>query len=221
MRLGVDRVARLGERASAARGSLPLSSGRCSRRPTRSASVSSSASSQIAMQRSRISARVSSFDEGAAAGRDHPRRSLDQPGDHPALAVAEMRLAEALENLGDAEPRRRLDLAVGVDEGQAEPLRQPPPDGRLARAHQPDERDRLFRGFGRVAMQRGLYRARRAGAKGAPCVDNRASPPPAAAVRRSADLAADPPGAVHRLPALARLREQRSAARNDRAGRDE
>ena len=97
------------------------------------------------MQRSRISARVSSIDEGAAAGRDHPGRPLDQPGDHPALAVAEMGLAEPLENLGDAQARRRLDLRVGIDEGQAEPLRQPPADGRLARAHQPDERDRAFR----------------------------------------------------------------------------
>ena len=101
-------------------------------------------------------------------------------GDHPPLAVAEMRFAEPLENLGDAEPGRRLDLRVGVDEGKAEPLRQPPPDRRLARAHQPDERDRLFRGLGASGMRRGLYRARRAGAKGRPCATDqfRPDPPP-------------------------------------------
>ena len=107
MRLGIDRVARLGELAQQARGSLPASSGRWSRRATRSARVSTSASSQMAMQRSRISARVSLVHEGAAAGRDHLGRALDQPRDHPPLAVAEARLAEAVENLGDARGPRR------------------------------------------------------------------------------------------------------------------
>ena len=39
------------------------------------------------------------------------------------------------------QPAARLDLVVGVDERQAEALRQPPPDRGLAGAHQADEDD--------------------------------------------------------------------------------
>jgi len=46
-----------------------------------------------------------------------------------------MTFTEALENLGDGEARRRLDLVVGVAEGHAQPRGQPPADRRLAGAH--------------------------------------------------------------------------------------
>ena len=46
------------------------------------------------------------------------------------------------EDLGDGLARGFLDLAVGVDEGQVEPIGEPPADGGLARAHQADEHDR-------------------------------------------------------------------------------
>ena len=46
---------------------------------------------------------------------------------------------EIRDYLGDGEAVRRLDLMIGIDEGQAEPLRQPPPHGGLARAHHSDE----------------------------------------------------------------------------------
>ena len=81
-------------------------------------------------------------DEGAAAGRDHLGRAVDQPGDHAALPVAEMRLAEALEDIGDRHAGRRLDLLIGIDKGQPHPLRPaggrrsicPRPSGRSARS---------------------------------------------------------------------------------------
>ncbi len=109
----------------------------------------------MAVHRARISARVSGVHERPAAGRDHLRRPGDQPGQHAPLAVAEMGFAEPLENLGDADPGGLLDRLVGVDEGEAEPARQPPPDRRLARAHQADERDRLFMRAGRVRHEAG------------------------------------------------------------------
>ena len=40
------------------------------------------------------------IDEGAAAGGDDPDVALDQPGDQPPLAVAEIMLAIALEHFG-------------------------------------------------------------------------------------------------------------------------
>ena len=80
--------------------------------------------------------------ERAAAGRKHLGSLVEQAGDHLALAVAEIGLAEALENFGDRHPRAGLDLRVGVDERQAEPLRQTAADGGLAGAHHADQHDR-------------------------------------------------------------------------------
>jgi hypothetical protein len=51
-------------------------------------------------------------------------RIAEQARDHPALAVAEGLLAMHFENVGDAAAGGGLDLAVGIDEGQAEMLRQ-------------------------------------------------------------------------------------------------
>lgn len=79
--------------------------------------------------------------EGPAAGRDYPDLPVDQAGDQPPLAVAEILLAEALEDLGRRETGRILDGRVAVDEWQPEPPCQAPSDGRLAGAHQADEDD--------------------------------------------------------------------------------
>ena len=78
---------------------------------------------------------------GAAAGRKHLRAVFQQPRDDLALALAEIGLAVLGEDLADARACRHLDLAVGVDEGEVEPVRQPPAHGGLARAHQPDQHD--------------------------------------------------------------------------------
>ena len=67
------------------------------------------------------------------------RRTGQQAGDHPALAGAELGLAEALEELRDRAAGRALDLVVGVDERQAELERQPLADRALAGAHQAHE----------------------------------------------------------------------------------
>ena len=64
----------------------------------------------------------------AAAERDHgaaPGERLDRG----ALARAEARLALAREELRDAAPASRLDLAIEVDEGQPEPARERGADG--------------------------------------------------------------------------------------------
>jgi hypothetical protein len=73
---GIADRGQFGEHLS--RGSRPRSSGRVSRRPTRSASTATSASSQIAVACSRISAGLV-VHEGAAAGGDHLGRAVDQP----------------------------------------------------------------------------------------------------------------------------------------------
>ena len=85
--------------------------------------------------------------EGATARRDDSRTPVDQPRDHPPLAVPEMRLAEPLEYLPHAEPRRSLDLRIRVGERQAEPLREPAADRRLAGPRQAEEEDWLFPSF--------------------------------------------------------------------------
>ena len=63
------------------------------------------------------------IDEGPAAGRQHHRRAGYEARYHPPLAVSEMRLAVAGEDLGDGQAGRGLDLRVGVKERHAEPRR--------------------------------------------------------------------------------------------------
>ena len=82
------------------------------------------------------------IDIGTAARCDHPHVAFDQPRDQPPFAVAEVLLSVALENLGRRVSGCVLDRRIAVHEGDAEPLREPPPDGRLADAHQADEHDR-------------------------------------------------------------------------------
>jgi hypothetical protein len=60
--------------------------------------------------------------EGAAAGGQHVGRALQQARDHPALAVAEGRLAQLGEDLRDRAAGGDLHLGVGVAERQAERL---------------------------------------------------------------------------------------------------
>ena len=77
---------------------------------------------------------------GAAAGRQNMRRIfLKQPADHAALAGAELRLAELLEDLLDRAAGGRFDLVVGIAERQVQAGRQPTADAGLARPHQPDQ----------------------------------------------------------------------------------
>src|SRR3546814_8811787 len=82
--------------------------------------------------------------ERAAAGGDHLRFPVDQPGDDPPLAVAEMRLAELLEDFADGAARRRLYLVIGIEERQPEPYGQAAAKPGFARPHQheADERAR-------------------------------------------------------------------------------
>ena len=55
-------------------------------------------------------------DEGTAPGAEHDIGVAHQPGDHPGLAGAEIRLAMGGEDLGDAHAGGALDLFVAVDE---------------------------------------------------------------------------------------------------------
>ena len=80
--------------------------------------------------------------EGAAAGREHLLALVEQASDHLAFAVAEIGLAEALEDLRDGHARPGLDLGVGIDERQAQPLGEPASDRRLPSPHHADEDDR-------------------------------------------------------------------------------
>src|SRR3546814_8669137 len=82
-------------------------------------------------------------DEGAAAGREYHRLSGEQARDHAALAVAEMRLAEARENVRNRHAGGAPDLVVGVGEPNAHPRCEPAPDRRLAGPHQDRKSTRL------------------------------------------------------------------------------
>ena len=80
--------------------------------------------------------------EGAPTGGQHLRPAAQQPPNHFRLTVPEMRLAILGEDIGDRHARHLLDLLVGIDERQRQPVRQPPPDCRFAAAHQPDHHQR-------------------------------------------------------------------------------
>src|SRR5439155_15822432 len=65
-------------------------------------------------------------DVGAAAGRQHRCTAVKKPGNHLALAVAEIGLAVVGEYLRDGLTRRRLDLVIGIDERKLELFGKPP-----------------------------------------------------------------------------------------------
>ena len=82
--------------------------------------------------------------EGAAAGGHHRRLPLQQPGDHPPLAVPEIGLAVFLENILDGTAGGELDFVVGVDERHFQPGGEPLADIGFAGAHQADQDDELI-----------------------------------------------------------------------------
>ena len=78
----------------------------------------------------------------AAAERDHLRLSRRQRLERRFLLdLAERGLAPGLEDHGDRVAGPRLDLAVEVDEGPADPPRRLLADRRLAGPHEADQRD--------------------------------------------------------------------------------
>ena len=172
MRLGVERVAHGRERFEQGRRLAVLEQGPGvsagdSLRQSRDIGVEPDCDAFLEDQRPR--ARV---DEGAAAGRNHLGRAADQPGDHAPFAVSEARLAEPFEHLGDIMLGDPLDLLVGIDEGEAEALGQPPAHGRLAGPHQADQDDAAIAAGERTGhVRRGLYSGPGRGAKGAACAD--------------------------------------------------
>ena len=106
--LGVDRASGGGRgRRAPPRGSGACSSGRPGRSRTRSQSRSRSARIQTEVARALISARVRGSMKAPPPVASTPGRSAEQPRDHPPLAVAEGRLAEGGEDLGDRSCRRR------------------------------------------------------------------------------------------------------------------
>ncbi len=79
--------------------------------------------------------------EGAATECQDHRIAGQQAADHPALTVAERRLAITCEQFGDGAARGQLDLLVGVAKRQAQARGQAAPDRRLAGAHKADQYD--------------------------------------------------------------------------------
>ncbi len=80
--------------------------------------------------------------ERAAAGRQHQRAAIEQARDHLALALAEVRLAEPLEDLGNGQLGARLDLRVRIGERQAQLRRQPFADRGFSSPHHAHENNR-------------------------------------------------------------------------------
>src|SRR3546814_2460876 len=64
--------------------------------------------------------------ESAAACCNHLRLSVHQASDHPPLAIPEIRLPKALENISYAHACRQLDFFVSIDKRQAKPRSEPP-----------------------------------------------------------------------------------------------
>ena len=100
-------------------------------------------------------------EDGAAAERDDRRLAVAEHvvGDL-LLERAEAGLAARGEQLGDGRARARLDLVVEIDEPAPEPGGDRPPDGRLARAHEPGEREVPPEGVQRPGCHRSPIRAR-------------------------------------------------------------
>ncbi len=80
--------------------------------------------------------------ESAAAGGDHPGAAVEQPGDHPRLAIPEVRLAMDLENVRYRHAGGLLDFGIGIEKRKPQPRREPPSDGGFAGAHHAHQHDR-------------------------------------------------------------------------------
>ena len=121
---------------------------------TRRINTSNSALSQIETPFVLIASRVSGFMTAPAAGRQDLRAAIEQAGNHTGLAAAEIGLAMAGENVGNAHAGRLLDLGIGIDEWDGKPGGEPAADRRFADPHHTDQHDR-------TALQRGADRRRR------------------------------------------------------------
>src|SRR3546814_3041122 len=67
------------------------------------------------------------------------RLSVHQASDHPPLAIPEIRLPKALENISYAHACRQLDFFVSIDKRQAKPRSEPPSHSRFANTHHRSE----------------------------------------------------------------------------------
>ena len=97
--------------------------------------------------------------ERAAAGRQHQRSAVQKPRNHLALALAEISLAEPLEDLGNGQLSARFDLSISIDERQSELGRQAFADRGFSGPHHADknnrapaERRRHLPGVNRLAL---------------------------------------------------------------------
>src|SRR5271166_1727604 len=79
--------------------------------------------------------------EGAAARGQYVNWLGEQPGDDPALSVAERPLSAIGKNLLDALASGHLDLMIRIEERQIEPRRQPTTDLGFSCPHQTDKDD--------------------------------------------------------------------------------
>ncbi len=115
-----DRPARVRSisRPTVASGSAVCSSGRSARRFTRRMMISASALSQIDTALSPIRLRVSSRMKAPPPVASTAGPLVEQPRDHPRLAIPEMRLTMGFENVRDRHAGRGLDLGIGVEKRQ-------------------------------------------------------------------------------------------------------
>ena len=108
-------------------------------RPVRLTSVSRSARSQIESALARTSARVAGSMNAPPPSARTCRSLAEQARDHPPLLVAERRLADLGEDVGDGGAGGFLDRRVGVLERPAQDFGETPAHGGLAGAHHADQ----------------------------------------------------------------------------------
>ncbi len=80
--------------------------------------------------------------DGAAAGGQNLRAAVEQPRDHARFAAAEIGLAVAGKNVGDAHAGGFLDLGIGIDKRHAKPRAEAAADRGFADPHHADQHDR-------------------------------------------------------------------------------
>ena len=112
------------------------------RRGSRAPRRSSSSTSHQTTRWSARASRTRSLPSAPPPERDDAAPGAEQAEDRLLLALAEARLALALEDLGDRPAGGGLDLGVGVAGLEPEPLRDDLRRGALARRHEAGEDDR-------------------------------------------------------------------------------